>query len=193
LGFRGEALASAAQVSRSLVITTRVEGEATAVSCKIAKNGDIQRFVNLFTTCYPSLSLTGTSEKKVSSPVGTSVRVENYLEHLPVRKEQALKQVTKQLLRVKSMLQAYALAYPHVRLELKVLKAKTEKGNWTYAPGRETTLEQAVVKVFGIELAGQCIPTVYDNHDDGYKIQAVLCKPDSRKPIISWFISLDYD
>lgn len=39
LGFRGEALASAAELSGSLVILTRVEGEATAIALHIAPHG----------------------------------------------------------------------------------------------------------------------------------------------------------
>jgi DNA mismatch repair ATPase MutL len=43
LGFRGEALASAAELSGSIVVSTRVEGEATAVSLTIGRKGEIQK------------------------------------------------------------------------------------------------------------------------------------------------------
>ena len=43
LGFRGEALASAAELSGSLTLSTRIEGEATAVSLKIDRQGTIER------------------------------------------------------------------------------------------------------------------------------------------------------
>ena len=43
LGFRGEALASAAELSGSLALSTRIEGEATAVSVKIDRQGAIER------------------------------------------------------------------------------------------------------------------------------------------------------
>ena len=39
LGFRGEALASAAELSGSLTITTRIEGEGTAVELKFDRKG----------------------------------------------------------------------------------------------------------------------------------------------------------
>jgi len=45
LGFRGEALASAAEMSGALILTTRVEGEATATSLKIDRQGEISRCV----------------------------------------------------------------------------------------------------------------------------------------------------
>ena len=41
LGFRGEALASAAELSGSLTITTRIEGEGTAVELKFDQKGQI--------------------------------------------------------------------------------------------------------------------------------------------------------
>lgn len=41
LGFRGEALASAAELSASMIVSTRTEGEATAVSLTIGRKGEI--------------------------------------------------------------------------------------------------------------------------------------------------------
>lgn len=41
LGFRGEALASAAEMSGSLTINTRIEGEGTAVELKFDRKGQI--------------------------------------------------------------------------------------------------------------------------------------------------------
>lgn len=43
LGFRGEALASAAEMSGSLVVSTRIEGEAAAVCLRIGRQGAIER------------------------------------------------------------------------------------------------------------------------------------------------------
>ena len=47
LGFRGEALASAAELSGFLVISTRVEGESTAVSLKVDRQGSIDTYGEL--------------------------------------------------------------------------------------------------------------------------------------------------
>ena len=41
LGFRGEALASVAELSGSLLVTTRVEGETTAAALKIGQDGEV--------------------------------------------------------------------------------------------------------------------------------------------------------
>ena len=46
LGFRGQALASAAEMSGSLTVTTRIEGEGTAVELKFNRKGQISRLVN---------------------------------------------------------------------------------------------------------------------------------------------------
>ena len=43
LGFRGEALASAAELSESLIISTRIEGEPVAEKLKIGRHGGILR------------------------------------------------------------------------------------------------------------------------------------------------------
>ena len=43
LGFRGEALASAAEMSGSMIVSTRIESEATAVSLTFGRQGEIKR------------------------------------------------------------------------------------------------------------------------------------------------------
>lgn len=43
LGFRGEALASAAEMSGSMVVSTRIEGEATGVSLTVNRKGEIEK------------------------------------------------------------------------------------------------------------------------------------------------------
>lgn len=43
LGFRGEALASAAEMSGALTVTTRIEGEMVAVTLKFGRAGEVLR------------------------------------------------------------------------------------------------------------------------------------------------------
>lgn len=45
LGFRGEALASVANTSDAVIITTRIEGEVVGTVLKFGANGKIMRFV----------------------------------------------------------------------------------------------------------------------------------------------------
>ena len=64
--------------------------------------------------------------------MGTTVRVEKFLDTLPVRRQIAEKNSIKILAKMKGLLQAYVFARPHLRLSLKVLKAKNDRGNWKY-------------------------------------------------------------
>ena len=44
LGFRGEALASAAEMSGSVYVTTKIEGEETAFNGRIGRDGSTERY-----------------------------------------------------------------------------------------------------------------------------------------------------
>ncbi|KAL8708764.1 MAG: hypothetical protein Q9220_006406 [cf. Caloplaca sp. 1 TL-2023] len=142
LGFRGEALASAVEMSSEIVVSTRIAGEETGVSLKVSHNnndgGEVEK------------------EDRVSQAVGTSVRVNGFLKAFPVRRQMALKDSGKQLGKVKRMLQAHAIARPKVRFSLRVLKAKNDKGSWMYAPKSDASVADAVVKVIGKKAADQC-------------------------------------
>ena len=88
--------------------------------------------------------------------MGTTCRIIDYLKAVPVRRQTALKTAAKTLAKIKRLLQAYALARPKVRFSLKVLKAKTEKDNWMYAPKAEATILDAATKVAGKKVTDQC-------------------------------------
>ena len=104
----------------------------------------------------------GFSEKRASHPVGTTVRVEKYLQNLPVRRQAAEKISAKMLAKIKRMLEGYALARPHLRLSLKILKAKDRKGDWTYpksgalSASRLEASFNAATDIFGKKLTSQC-------------------------------------
>ena len=100
--------------------------------------------------------LSTSSEERISQPVGTTVRINDYLKTIPVRRQTALKTAAKTLAKTKRLLQAYSLARPKVRFSLKVLKAKTEKDNWMYAPKAEGTTSDAATKVAGKKVTDQC-------------------------------------
>ncbi|KAJ6159616.1 hypothetical protein N7497_004153 [Penicillium chrysogenum] len=138
LGFRGEALASVAELSGVLAVTTRVKSEVAGRCSKYGRNGE----------------LTGT--QRTSHPVGTTVRTTDFLKHIPVRRQTALKGATKSLSRIKRLVQAYAIAHPSKRFSLKVLKAKVENNNWTYAPNADASLSDAALKVAGREVSSSC-------------------------------------
>ncbi len=174
LGFRGEALASVAEVSGSLTISTRTEGEQVATALKINRQGEV------------------TGQERASLPVGTTVKIVDFIKSHPVRRQVALKATEKTLKKIKQLLQSYAFARPHVRLSLRVLKAKTDKGNWMYAPKPGGNAEDAAFKVVGAACASQCTWSVLEEH--GFTIHAFLPRVDADPAKVSntgSFISVD--
>lgn len=174
LGFRGEALASVAEMSGDLGIFTRVEGEPVAVLLKVGKTGDIK------------------GQEHVSHPVGTTVRVTDFFKSLPVRKQAALKHTPKYLAKVKQLMQAYAFARLTTRFSLRILKVKNDKGNWTYAPKPGANTADAAFNIVGRNCASQCEWSVLKSN--GFNVQAFLPKPDadsSKIANLGQFISID--
>ncbi|KAF1355046.1 histidine kinase-like ATPase, partial [Delphinella strobiligena] len=154
LGFRGEALSSAAEMGAAITITTCIEGEDIATALKIASNGEIS------------------AQERASHPVGTTVRVTDFLSKHPVRKEIALKCATKTIDKIKQILRTYAFARPTTRLSLRVLEAKSDRDNWTYAPKAGLDMEETAMKVVGKACASQC--AWYEVTSKGLRIQAFV-------------------
>ncbi|MCJ1378146.1 hypothetical protein MMC17_001242 [Xylographa soralifera] len=145
LGFRGEALASAAETSGCLILTTKIEGEPVAACMRFNREGKI------------------ISQESVSHPIGTTVRVVDFLKRFPVRKQTALRTASKIPSKVRSLLQAYALARPSVRFSFKVLKTKNGKDQWMYAPKTGATVIDAALKVVSQQVVSQCDWHVWDS------------------------------
>ena len=174
LGFRGEALASVAELSGSLTITTRVEGEQVAIGLKINQQGVVE------------------GQERASSPVGTTVKITDFIKANPVRRQVALKDAEKCLKKIKHLLQSYAFARPHVRLSLRALKAKNDKGDWTYAPKAGGYAEDVAFKIVGAACASQCTWSVVE--EQGFTLQAFLPQVDgdgSKVNNFGSFVSVD--
>lgn len=120
------------------------------------------------------------SSSSASHPVGTTVRVHEFLTNIPVRRQTALKTTSKTLQAIKSLLFAFAFARPDVRFSLKVLKGKNEKLNWTYAASRNDSQTEVAAKIVGNEVAAECTECkvfssdVDDQFEIGWEIQALL-------------------
>lgn len=189
LGFRGEALASLAEVCQRVEVTVKCEGETMGEVLRLGREGP-EGVVEV---------------RKIGCPVGTTVRAEGFFDRWPVRKQAALREaqkgsgVTK---KIRAVLQAYALARPGCRLSLKVVKGTTKKGKeerWTYAPkpglGRndgEESIMDAVWKIIGKDAAAQC--NYVARNIKGYGFGAVLPKVDAESKNISGlgqFLSVD--
>ncbi|PLN82795.1 DNA mismatch repair protein [Aspergillus taichungensis] len=170
LGFRGEALASMAEVSGGVTVSTRVDSELVGSSIKYGRDG------------------VPISTQRASHPVGTSVRVVDLYKHIPVRRQTTLRSTIKTLGKIKKLMQAYAIAQPSKRLCLRVLKAKNEKNNLIYAPGPNPTLMNAATKIIGMDITSSCIGKKWSSDDvavqeapseqhPNFKLTAVLLNP----------------
>lgn len=164
LGFRGEALASVAQVG-TLTVSTRVEGEQVATALTINQQGEV------------------VSEARASLPIGTTVRVTDFVSRLIVRRQQALKNAEKSLRSIKHTLQAYAFARPNVRFSLRVLHGKNDKDNWMYAPKVGGVVADAALKIVGTACASQCVLSSVEAH--GFMMQAFVPRVDADTGKIS--------
>ncbi|KAI5847352.1 hypothetical protein DFP73DRAFT_630632 [Morchella snyderi] len=175
LGFRGEALASAAEMAGSgMTITTRVEGEKVAVCCTVDKTGAV------------------VGRRPVGAAVGTTVRVEGFLKGLPVRRENALKGAPKSIAKLRALLQRYYLSHPHCRFSLHILAAQGSKGRTedvVYAPSK--TVPEAVQKAVGKDVAAACewISTTSTSPEDpeeqSVALEAFLPKPTAPPAVIA--------
>lgn len=193
LGFRGVALSCVADVAGSLSITTRVEGEAAAVRLEIGRDGQVIRFVS-FISRWGLGRLINFRGEMASHPVGTTVRATNIFRNFPVREQMCLKAGGKNLAGVQRMLQGYALARPGVRIAMRVLKARSEKVDFTYAPkaGATAPVEDAVVKILGRNVVSQCEWVILE--EDGFEIQAFLPRADAelgKIKDVGQFVSVD--
>jgi hypothetical protein len=75
--------------------------------------------------------------------------------------------------KIKRLLQVYALARPSIRLSMKVIKAKSEKGNFLYVPiTASATIREVVSRVIGKDCAAQCKFFIQESH--GFQLQAFL-------------------
>lgn len=126
------------------------------------------------------------SSASASHNVGTTVRVEDLLVSVPVRQQAALKNSAKVLDQVKKLLHNYALARPTVKLSLKVLKAKNDKANWSFAACREgSQLLAAAAQVVGKATASSCYSHSValigeDESPETFKIDALLLKGETK-------------
>lgn len=124
------------------------------------------------------------SSSSASHPLGTTVRVQDLLSNVPVRKQTALK-APKTLHEIKSLLFAFAFARPDVRFSFKVLKGKTDRLNWTYAASLKDSLIEVATKIVGKEIAAECRAYTISSNDPnvevegGWEIQALLLSPDA--------------
>ncbi len=130
LGFRGEALASIAAVSR-VVLVTKMSSEDAATEIEVSE-GELLR-----------VAPAGAAD-------GTSVTVRDLFASLPARRK-FLSSASAEATRVRTLVQRYALAYPGVAFELKV------DGRKAVSTSGSGALLDAVAQVYTPDLAAEMI------------------------------------
>lgn len=135
LGFRGVALASIAALAE-IAICTRTSAESVATILQLSREG-----------------VTAARGHR-PAPVGTAVCATSLFSGFPVRHKRATSEATATILKIKGLLECYALARPQVKLSFKVIGGKQW---WSYVPSSGATLRDAVVQVMGREVAAQCM------------------------------------
>lgn len=124
--------------------------------------------------------------EKAAHAVGTTVRLKYFAQFVPVRREFALKNISKTLKKTQKLVQEYCLARPKVRFTFKVVKAKAdhkfkpESWNWNYAPKPNASIADAVLQVLGRDAASVC-RLVESPIEAGFQVSAFLYRSDAGK------------
>jgi DNA mismatch repair protein MutL len=130
LGFRGEALASIAAVSRVTVIT-KAQGETYGIRLQLDGSSVIAREV-------------------IGAPQGTVIAVENLFYNVPARLKFLKKESTERS-HVGALISRYAIAYPQVRFSL------TQGDQEVLRSTGSGSLREALIAVYGLETAEQMV------------------------------------
>jgi DNA mismatch repair protein MutL len=130
LGFRGEALASIAAVSR-LTIVTRTAEENVGTLLRL-EGGKVAL------------------RQKKGCPQGTVVTVENLFYNVPARLK-FLRTETTERKHIDGLIYRYGMAYPHLRFSL------VNDGRPTFHSLGTGKLYDVLIKVYGLEMAQQMI------------------------------------
>jgi DNA mismatch repair protein MutL len=130
LGFRGEALASIASVSR-VTMLTRAADESVGTQARLEGGALTQR-------------------GSIGAPQGTLISVENLFFNVPARLK-FLKSETAERSHISALVSRYAIAYPSVRFRL-VFDNRT-----AFQSSGSGDVREVLVAVYGVEVAKQLI------------------------------------
>ena len=130
LGFRGEALASIASVSRVTALT-RAAGETTGSQLRLEGGSVLER-------------------RSVGAPQGTVISVEDLFYNVPARLK-FLKSDTSERGQITSLITRYAIAYPHTRWKL-VIDQRT-----AFQTTGSGDVREVLASAYGLDVARQLI------------------------------------
>ena len=131
LGFRGEALAAIAAVSRVTVVSRTAEDQA---GTRLQLDGGIKA-----------------GRELVGAPKGTVIAVENLFYNTPARLK-FLKSITTERRLIDEFVTRYALAYPDVRFRL------THENRVTFQTTGNGNIQEVLAEIHGAETARQLLP-----------------------------------
>ena len=116
------------------------------------------------------------SSSSASHGTGTTVKIFSFLKTIPVRQQAVQKKAPKLLANIKHLLFEYAFARPTTRLQLKVLKSKSDfKGNWSYAVSQDASdLSVVASKIVGKEIVKHCKHETIASDDGLFTIDSLL-------------------
>jgi len=137
LGFRGEALASIASVSRVTLITKQRDLPSGPGTKIVIAGGVI------------------TTNTGIGAPEGTSILVEDLFYNTPARKKFQKTRNT-ELAHIHGLLEGIVLAHPSVAFRL------YHNGSESLITDRDATLPDTIARVYGAELARSLIPVSAD-------------------------------
>ncbi len=167
LGFRGEALASIAAVSR-MQLVTRAPGEQTGTRLTAEAGKIIQR-------------------ASVGAPRGTVISVENLFFNVPARLK-FLKSDAAEKGRISRVLSRYALAYPAVRFRMQF------DNRYVFQTHGTGSLRDVLAAAYGVETAGQLLELTGREHESisvhGYVSPPAVSRANRRE--ITLFVNGRY-
>jgi len=164
LGFRGEALASVAAISR-LTFITRPKEQVGGTLIRI--EGGVQQSLG-----------------PMGAPVGTSVTVENLFFNVPARLK-FLKADATETGHIHRVVSHYAMAFPGIRFSLK------SNGRQTFQTDGSGKLFDVLVTLWGLETAKQLVP-VSGQTESGLTVEGFVGNPGlhrGRRDQIIFFIN----
>jgi len=151
LGFRGEALASIAAVSR-MTFATRADGEAVGTLLRL-EGGEI------------------ITRREVGRPPGTAVIVENLFFNVPARRK-FLRTDRTERGHVERWVTRYAMAYPELRFAL------TQGDRQVFQSPGSGELRDVLISVYGLDVGEKALEVLADDQSaDGIHVSGLIGPP----------------
>lgn len=166
LGFRGEALASVAAVSRVSILTKRKTDEIGTV-----------------------YSIEGSVEKSIDNagcPDGTTIIIRDLFYNVPARKKFLKKEVT-EANAISFIVRKVALSHPEISFKL------IRDNRMEFCSSGDGNLKSAVYAVYGKDFANDMIPVEYETEDikvSGYTVKPLYSK--SNRSFQNFFVDKRY-